>query len=242
MQTKYTRPRKQEVISRIMNERFFDLKKDRQDRIINGAMRIFAENGYRHASTDEMVSAAGISKGLLFHYFKSKKGTFRFLYEYGTRYSMVELREAERHAGCDFFEMYRLLTKADSAIMRKYPCLLLFLKRADRELTKIDADIQEDLLCRAAKKRQDLLRGASRSPFISAEDTEQIMQLLEYTREGLIRELLETAPGRASGKAKDSHGSDGPSEEAGPEAGLPLHMAYSVRFSGALRTLHRLNL
>ena len=56
-----------------MNERFFDLKKDRQDRIINGAMRIFAQNGYRHASTDEMVAAASISKGLLFHYFKSKK-------------------------------------------------------------------------------------------------------------------------------------------------------------------------
>lgn len=34
-----------------MNERFFELKKDRQDRIINGAMRIFAQNGYRHAST-----------------------------------------------------------------------------------------------------------------------------------------------------------------------------------------------
>jgi AcrR family transcriptional regulator len=48
-----------------MNERFFELKKDRQDRIINGAMRIFAQNGYRHASTDEMVAAASISKGLL---------------------------------------------------------------------------------------------------------------------------------------------------------------------------------
>ena len=65
-----------------MNERFFDLKKDRQDRIINGAMRIFTENGFRHASTDEMVAAASISKGLLFHYFKSKKGAYLFLYEY----------------------------------------------------------------------------------------------------------------------------------------------------------------
>ena len=73
-----------------MNERFFDLKKARQDQIINGAMRIFAENGYKHASTDEMVAAAGISKGLLFHYFKSKKGTWLFLYEYCTRYMLLE--------------------------------------------------------------------------------------------------------------------------------------------------------
>ena len=86
-----------------MNERFFDLKKDRQDRIINGALKIITENGYRHASTDEMVSAASISKGLLFHYFKSKKGVFQFLYEYSTRYMMIELREPRKRAGCDFF-------------------------------------------------------------------------------------------------------------------------------------------
>ena len=82
-----------------MNERFFDLKKDRQDRIINGALGVITENGYRHASTDEMVAAASISKGLLFHYFKSKKGVYRFLYEYGTRYTLIELREPGRRAG-----------------------------------------------------------------------------------------------------------------------------------------------
>ena len=117
-----------------MNERFFDLKKDRQDRIINGAMRIFAQNGYRHASTDEMVAAASISKGLLFHYFKSKKGTWEFLYEYSTRYTLLELREAQRRRGCDLFEMYRQLVRVDAAILQKYPHMPLFLRRADEEL------------------------------------------------------------------------------------------------------------
>ena len=124
-----------------MNERFFDLKKDRQDRIINGAMRIFAENGYRHASTDEMVAAAGISKGLLFHYFKSKKGTWMFLYEYCTRYMLIEMREAERRHGCDFFDMYRQLVKADESVLRRYPWVPIFLKRADREFDLIKADL-----------------------------------------------------------------------------------------------------
>ena len=38
-----------------MNERFFDLNREKQDRMINAALRIFAQNGYRHASTDVIV-------------------------------------------------------------------------------------------------------------------------------------------------------------------------------------------
>ena len=57
-----------------MNDKFFDLKKEKQDRMINAGLHIFAMNGYRHASTDEIVKEANISKGLLFHYFESKAG------------------------------------------------------------------------------------------------------------------------------------------------------------------------
>ncbi len=39
---------------------------------MNAAISIFATQGYAHASTDEIVKRAGISKGLLFHYFISK--------------------------------------------------------------------------------------------------------------------------------------------------------------------------
>ena len=42
-----------------MNEKFFDLKKEKQDRMINAALKLFAENGYRRASTDEMVKEIG---------------------------------------------------------------------------------------------------------------------------------------------------------------------------------------
>ena len=37
-----------------MNEKFFDLKKEKQDRMINAALKVFALNGYRHASTDDI--------------------------------------------------------------------------------------------------------------------------------------------------------------------------------------------
>lgn len=205
-----------------MNERFFELKKDRQDRIINGAMRIFAENGYRHASTDEMVAAASISKGLLFHYFKSKKGTWLFLYEYCTRYMLLELREAGRRRGCDFFEMYRELLKADAAVLRRYPYLTLFLKRADGELEQIDPDssaLAQELRHAVAEFRTELMGGTGRPPFLSEEDAQKISSLLEYARLGLIRELLEA---------------DGTQD--------PLHEQYEEKLSGYLNALRRMNL
>ena len=55
-----------------MNDKFFDLSREKQDRMINGAIEVFAKNGFKHASTDDMVKAVDVSKGLWFHYFGSK--------------------------------------------------------------------------------------------------------------------------------------------------------------------------
>lgn len=56
--------------------KFLELDKLKQDRIINAAMKEFALKGYKNASTNEIVKEAGISKGLLFHYFTNKKAYF----------------------------------------------------------------------------------------------------------------------------------------------------------------------
>ena len=73
-----------------MNERFFELKKEKQERMINAALKVFAEHGYYHSSTDEIVKTANISKGLLFHYFGNKIGLYSFLYDYATRSVTLE--------------------------------------------------------------------------------------------------------------------------------------------------------
>lgn len=49
-----------------MNEKFFDLKKEKQDRMINASLKIFALNGYRHASTDDIVAEAVSARGCCF--------------------------------------------------------------------------------------------------------------------------------------------------------------------------------
>ena len=100
-----------------MNEKFFDLKSEKQDKMINAALHLFADNGYKHASTDDIVREAGISKGLLFHYFINKEGLYSFLTDYSVKYLLFEF---DRSIGeeTEFFSFWDKLENAK--------CLLLF--------------------------------------------------------------------------------------------------------------------
>ena len=87
-----------------MNSKFFDVKKDKQDAIINAALHTFALKGYKDASTDVIVKEAGISKGLLFHYFTSKQGLYDFICDYSTKYMILELTRSVKKNQRDLFQ------------------------------------------------------------------------------------------------------------------------------------------
>ena len=85
-----------------MFSKFLNMDKEKQDRIINAAIKEFAQKGYDNASTNEIVKEAGISKGLLFHYFQNKKQLYLFLYEHMIDILMEKIMEkinweAKRH-------------------------------------------------------------------------------------------------------------------------------------------------
>ncbi len=49
---------------------------DTRARLLRAAREVFAENGYAAASTAEIVSRAGVSAPVLYHYFVNKAGVF----------------------------------------------------------------------------------------------------------------------------------------------------------------------
>lgn len=170
-----------------MNERFFDLNKSKQDRIINSALSVFTENGFAHASTDEIVGRAGISKGLLFHYFGSKLGTYAFLYEYSTRYVLLAVKNEFRGRETDFFSLHRRLAAMEAEILRVYPCMLLFLQSADLER---DPKVTEALLTLHGKTRvayQGLYEQTKVPQGYRKEDVDQLNLMLAFCKNGLMR-------------------------------------------------------
>jgi len=68
-------------IDRGDHQKFLALEPEKRERIINAAMTEFL-HGYKKASTDNIVREAGISKGLLFHYFGTKERLYHFLIDY----------------------------------------------------------------------------------------------------------------------------------------------------------------
>ncbi len=124
-----------------MNEKFFDLKKEKQDRMINAAFEVFALEGYSHASTDEIVKKAGVSKGILFHYFISKLGLFTFLYDYSIRFLTLEIESSVDRNETDPFLLREAVLNAQVDAMHQYPYIQLFLQRCETEdnLEAVDA-------------------------------------------------------------------------------------------------------
>ena len=56
-----------------MNPKFFQLPPERQDLIRSSAMLEFGDNTFKKTSADSIAKRAGVSKSLLFHYFKDKR-------------------------------------------------------------------------------------------------------------------------------------------------------------------------
>lgn len=169
-----------------MNEKFFDLKKEKQDRMINAALKIFSIGGYKHASTDDIVNEAGISKGLLFHYFGSKLGLYSFLYDYSVRFMKLEITGGVSSAEQDYFEIRRQIEYAKMQVLRNYPYMQRFLNRCRFE------DVSEALMAIERQKNvladiQAVLKNQSdRSLFKNEVDYEKLDQILTYTVDGLM--------------------------------------------------------
>lgn len=117
-----------------MNEKFFDLKREKQDRIINAGLKVFAKHGYKHATTDDIVREAGISKGLLFHYFTNKVGAYVFLMDYSVRFLLLELSRTVKKDTTNFFEIYKQIETGKLAVLKNYPYMQAFLDKAFEEV------------------------------------------------------------------------------------------------------------
>ena len=117
-----------------MNEKFFDLKRDKQDRIINAGLKVFAKHGYRHATTDDIVKEAGISKGLLFHYFTNKVGVYVCLMDYSVRFLLLELSRTVKTDTKNYFELLKQMESGKLAVLKNYPYMQAFLDKAFEEV------------------------------------------------------------------------------------------------------------
>lgn len=133
-----------------MISKFLNLESEKRERILNAAINEFAKKGYKNASTNEIVKEAGISKGLIFHYFKNKKQLYLFLYDY-----LMEIMEEEYFQKSwinekDILEKIRMASLTKLELFRKYPLIFKFFLTAysetDDEVRNEVADRNQKML------------------------------------------------------------------------------------------------
>ncbi|MGN1148742.1 MAG: TetR/AcrR family transcriptional regulator [Lachnospiraceae bacterium] len=176
-----------------MNGKFFDLKKEKQDRIINAALKVFAQNGYRHASTDDIVREAAISKGLLFHYFVSKLGLYTFIYDYSVRYMTLELKSAVAPKETDLFEILKQIEQAKVQALRGYPYMQQFLTRSTSEDVSEALIATEDMRNTLSETYDNLQARMDFSALPAGIDGRRLCKMLDFTIKGLMAERFQDA-------------------------------------------------
>ena len=125
-----------------MNEKFFSLPEEKQLAIINAGYRVFSQNSYKKSPVSEIAAEAGISKSLLFHYFRNKRELYLFLIKNAADTTYKHLYEFGCGEEEDFFEIMHRGLKAKVALMKKYPDLTFFTLKAYYET---DPEVCEDI-------------------------------------------------------------------------------------------------
>ncbi len=135
--------------------KFFSIALEKQERIINAALKEFARNGYDRASTNEIVKEAKISKGSLFNYFINKKELYLFLLDYVMKVIEKIYDEIDRNE-TDFFEKMRQLGLAKFKVYKRLPQAFNFLRSlSDEEAAEVKTTVSElkkDLITKGMEK------------------------------------------------------------------------------------------
>jgi len=122
--------------------KFLSLPQEKQNRIVDAAMTLFGEVGYKKAYISEIASNAGISKALVFHYFGNKKGLYSYLVYYTGKIVMTEAQHERDTANKDFFDRAITTIKFRLALKSRYPAMNSFIESVYNE---DDPEVEEDI-------------------------------------------------------------------------------------------------
>lgn len=166
-----------------------NLDEEKRNRIINAALKEFGLNGYKGAKTDNIIQEAGISKGLLFHYFGTKKGLFDFLLDYTMDISEKYLLEINMDP--DVFKRLRESTLTKLELAKKTPDLFNFLITvSQKDERSVKKEVQDRINSFTVKAYEKLFSGLDYSKFKEELDPQQCISIILWTLEGLSNKFI----------------------------------------------------
>ena len=113
-----------------MTEHFLAIPPEKRERVFAAAIEVFARHEYRHASTDDIAAKAGVSKGILFYWFRNKQEMYPDCLQYLGGLTQRAFEEVQFENVTDFFELMELGGQVKTEIVRRAPYYTDFALRA----------------------------------------------------------------------------------------------------------------
>jgi TetR/AcrR family transcriptional regulator len=165
---------------------------EKRERIVDAAMRSFAEHGYHAARIEDLAAQLGFAKGSIFQYFGSKAGLFLEAYKKSVRSFPAYLDSPAQVREKGFFEILRYWLLRTERLVREdwipYRVALLGNYGVDlslkREINRFL--LAEDPYGSTAFVRLGIARGEVRSDI----DPALIVSILDWTMERFQDALL----------------------------------------------------
>lgn len=175
-----------------MNEKFYLLPEEKQQKIINAGFLVFSQNSYKKSPMMEIANCAGISKSLLFHYFQNKKELYLFLWDKACVVTSEYLTEYGCYEPDELFEMMERGMKAKIHMMKKYPVMTAFVVKAFYEKEpEISSAIQESYNKYFGIKAQKALSRINIDEFVDGLDLKMMYREMYLASEGYLWEVFQ---------------------------------------------------
>ena len=175
-----------------MNEKFYQLPKEKQEKIINAGFYVFSQNSYKKSPMSEIAADAGISKSLLFHYFRNKKEFYLFLWEKSAEITTKYLSAYKCYEPTDLFEMMERGMHAKFKIMELYPHMAAFAVKAFYEKeASICTEIQASYRRYFDRKASDALAALNPADYVPGLDLGMMYREMYWASEGYLWEMLQ---------------------------------------------------
>ena len=172
-------------------EKFEELSQEKQRRIIDAGMEMFGRYEYKKANTEDIAAKAGISKGLLFYYFKDKKSFYMYLFQYCVTIVTKTLDDEDFTKITDFFALMEFGAQKKMQIMVEHPFILDFICRAfSSRREAVSSDVAMELHSLMDTTFDRFFAHVDFSKFNNDVDPKQVYQMLVWMTEGYMHEKL----------------------------------------------------
>lgn len=125
------------------------MEASKEQAILDAAIHEFAEKGFEQASTNRIAKQAGVSKGLIFHYFESKEKLFEACVNDAIAFSMKKLDYEKWDLSAHLMEKLKQYGEQELLFYKDYPDVYQLIVSAfarppetvSKEMTRLFAEL-----------------------------------------------------------------------------------------------------